>query len=195
MANEDKHAFLLAGFHEKINNPGYRHIGKQLRKLGFKVHFLNIHWNHKTMSDYIAQFDAAYIKHQARVNLVLGFSFGAMIAYLSATKLQPNYLFLCSLSPYFREDLSGLTKADRLAIGRKRYVDFHKYSFNSVNRIDSRCILFLGEKEIPEVKLRVNAAHAALPGSELVIIEKGKHSINQQEYFNTINNKLAKLLL
>jgi len=43
-------------------------------------------------------------------SLIIGFSFGAMVAFIASQKIRPKKLILCSLSPYFNEDLKKLRK-------------------------------------------------------------------------------------
>ena len=53
-------------------------------------------------------------------------------------KIKPKMLFLCSLSPYFKEDLKFLKKSWRNGIGKKRIEDLENFSFEELAK-DIKC--------------------------------------------------------
>jgi len=95
---------------------------------GFIVKEVSIQWMYRVMSDYVEQFQDFYLKNKGEKNYILGFSFGAMIAFLSAPTLKPNKLFLCSLSPYFKEDLKNIDDASRKFFGVRQLKDLENHS-------------------------------------------------------------------
>ncbi len=117
-----------------------------------------------------------------------------MIAFISAIKIKPKVLFLCSLSPYFKEDLRFLKKSWKNDIGKKRIEDLKNFSFNNlVKDINSKTILIVGEKEPKELHKRVNDAYKKIKKSELIIINGAKHKISQKEYIDKLHKIIANL--
>ena len=75
---------------------------------GFTVSLVPITWERATMTDYAVEFESFYEKHKANDNYVLGFSYGAVIAFITANKLKPKKIYLCSLSSDFKEDVRSM---------------------------------------------------------------------------------------
>jgi predicted alpha/beta hydrolase family esterase len=119
--------FIIPGFKEDSSHQRYHWLKNELSK-NFKIIFIQINWNNKTMSDYIEQFCYIYKSNKGTSNYVLGFSYGAMIALLSAKRTNPNKLLLCSLSPYFSEDIPTMNKCWKAFIGKRRVNDFKLHS-------------------------------------------------------------------
>src|SRR5579872_1101996 len=93
--------FIVPGFKHQANEPQYKWMKIYFKSLGFGVKVVPILWDRRVMSQYIEQFKDYYSRNKGDTNYVLGFSFGAMIAMISAPNLHPTRLYLCSLSPYF----------------------------------------------------------------------------------------------
>ncbi len=188
-----KVVFIIPGHSESTSKVAYQEIGKNFKHKGFIVKFVDISWKYKTMSDYLNEFRNEYNKYKGHLNTVLGFSFGAMIGYLTAEELKPDYLFLCSLSPYFAEDLKYILKYEKY-IGKKRMKDFAQYKFNEqAKKIKSQIILFLGDKEIKEVKDRVEDASIKLKNSRLIRIEGATHNISNKNYIETVVKEIKNI--
>ena len=66
--------------------------------------------------------------------MVIGHSFGAAAAFVSATRCNPNQLILCSLSAYFQEDLPKYDNSDWIYahMGKKRHQDFKTLSAKKI---------------------------------------------------------------
>jgi len=191
-----KVAFLIPGFFDTTELLGYQEITKKLKSEGFEVVNANITWKFKTISDYIAEFIKIYTESKGNYNLVLGFSFGAMIAYLSAEQLNPDKLYLCSLSPYFKEDFNDPKANYEKYIGKKRLKDFKNYSFDEyIKRLHCEITLFLGDSEIPEVVSRVELARSKLKGAKFIGIKNVDHDISKNNYFEAINNEIGAILV
>ena len=122
----NKIAFIIPGYVEsKKSNPAYAKIAGYFREKGMRTVIVNIDWRYKVMSDYVKQFKETYAKcdiNGAEVYF-LGFSYGAMIAFISSTELKPKIQILCSLSPYFKEDLPHIPTWWKKYVGKKRMAD------------------------------------------------------------------------
>jgi len=132
------------------------------------------------MNDYVIQFLRHYRSEKNTKVYLFGFSFGAMISFLVATRIKVDGLYLCGLSPYFKEDLSILKKSWRKAIGKRRLADFKQYSFDRyAKRIACPVVLLMGTREPIEVYRRSEIAHRVIRGSELVIVEGASHELRE----------------
>src|SRR3989344_7704712 len=101
----DKAIFIVPGFRQRPNNKAYKQISKILKKEGYYPIVVVIPWKNSTISQSAEYFLREYQKVEAKKKYILGFSLGAMVAFLVSTKVKTAGLILCSLSPYFREDL------------------------------------------------------------------------------------------
>jgi len=71
--------------------------------MGYDFEFIPIKWERRTINDYVAQV-LEVIQKEDQPFALAGFSFGAVTAMIVATKIKPERLLLCSVSPYFQED-------------------------------------------------------------------------------------------
>lgn len=142
------------------------------------------------MSDYVKAFKDYYLKHKTDENYILGFSFGAMIACISASDLKPEKLILCSLSPYFKEYLGTLHGSWIKAIGKRRFEDFKNFSIKNISKkITSPTTIFYGEKEaqvFPILKKCCMSASSLIEKSQLIIVKDSPHKIDHPSYVDAI---------
>lgn len=186
--------FIIPGYGEQSNTSRYRFLKTLLEKKGFKVHTPRITWKYRVMSDYIEEFKTFFEKNKGKDNYVLGFSFGAMIAFLSAKELSPKHLFLCSLSPYFKEDLPKIKSSWKVGMGKRRCKDFEKYSaINIAQEIHTPTTIFLGGKEAEETPIleeRCKEVNKNMSRSRLVVIPDAPHDINYVLYKKALSKEL-----
>jgi esterase/lipase len=188
-----KVVYIIPGFQENSDAEIYKKISKSFIRLGIKPIFIHINWKAKNrlMRDYLKQFIDIYKKINIEDNTVylFGFSTGAWIAFMASLEIEPKKVFLCSLSPYFKEDMKLWTKAWINGIGYNRFNDFKNHKFNSlVKRFKSKAIIFVGKNEDPKGVMirRSNIAHESIKNSKLVIIPNAEHNIRQKEYLKAV---------
>src|SRR5258708_6208195 len=99
--------FIIPGFKQQATDKDFVWLVAYLKKNKFNIVPVSIQWDYRIMSDYINDFKRCYEDHRTITNYVLGFSYGAVIAFSTASQLRPNKVFLCSLSPDFKEDMSS----------------------------------------------------------------------------------------
>lgn len=194
-----KTAFIIPGLGESAENPAYPEITNYFRKKGIRPLIVPIQWKYRTMSDYVAQFEDFYNKNKTEENSLLGFSFGAFIAFVAGTKSKNKSLVICSLSPYFKEDLKGTIKVHgknviERHIGSRRIKDFEKYSFNDLTKeIKSESVyIFVGEKELEICKMRAEDASRKISRSRLIKIKDTEHRIGQEGYLLAVKDLIDK---
>mgnify|MGYP005844460829 CR=1 FL=1 len=188
-----KVVYIIPGFTEKVNLKGYQQAIKFFKSRDFKVIPIKISWKYKVMSDYVDEFFCQLSHKKSDDVYLFGFSFGAIIAFISSVKIKPKMLFLCSLSPYFKEDLKFIKKSWRKGVGKKRIEDLKNFSFEKLAKdISCKTFLIVGEKEPKEVRKRVDDAHKKINKSELFIAINAQHEISQKEYIKKLHGVITK---
>ena len=175
-----KTIFIIPGHRQLPTNKAYKEIVKFLKKEGYHPIIVSLSWRNNGFLDNTEYFLKKYKKVNREKKYILGFSFGAMVAFLASTKVDVSGLILCSLSPYFKEDLesSSLHFADL------------------VKQIKAKQILMVyGTKEERTLIRRVRKAYADMPleNKYLYTIKGIDHTIGNKKYLQTIH-QAAKFL-
>ncbi|MBI1968503.1 DUF2235 domain-containing protein [Candidatus Woesearchaeota archaeon] len=179
--------YIIPGFGQKTTLLEYQHVMKLFKACRFQIIPVKISWERKVMSDYLEEFLSQLQYHKNDKVTLFGFSFGAMIALIAAVKIKPKMLFLCSLSPYFKEDLRTLKKSWKNFGGKRRIADFHNFSFDKLaKKVSCKTILIAGTKEGKELLKRVEDAHKKMKNSQLILVKDAKHNFAQKEYLRKL---------
>lgn len=189
-------AYIIPGHMEShLTKRGYDKIAKLFEARAIEPIHVEINWKNKksvSFTDYTEQFLKLYKKQKDTEVFILGFSFGAMIAFLVASKIKPKALILCSLSPYFEEDLKNLKPA-WLKWWQKHSVG-DDYSFIKLaSSITSKTYLIVGEEEHKSCLIRTKDAKRKLLNSHLFVAKGAKHNVGQMEYLETIRKVISRL--
>jgi hypothetical protein len=192
-----KTAFLVSGFelNRTAADDQYKELRKAVKSKGYEVLPVNITWNYRTMSRFVAEFKEFYRKHAGDQNVIIGNSFGAMVAMMVAPELKPDKIILCSLSPFFKEDIPRFQPPEKLTnwFGKRRVKDFRTISaktiVDEINRTKVKSILFYGEHEKKKYKKlveRVIDTAQDLKGSHMSEIPNAPHSFKDTAYISAI---------
>lgn len=186
-----KTIFIIPGYRHIPTQKAYQSLSEILRTEGYNPILVTIPWKAATISANTQYFLKTYKKLQTGKNYILGFSFGAMIAFLAATKIRVDGLILCSLSPYFKEDLPKKKFKLRSPIQAERYEDFSNLHFASLaKKIKAKRIhLLYGSKEARVLIKRVTDAYEQIELEEKHIqrVESADHNIGDKRYLQTIH--------
>lgn len=196
-----KTAFLISGFelNRTAAHEQYAGLRNAVTAKGYKVVPVDIDWKYRTMSHFVRDFKALYSKRASQQNIIIGNSFGAMAAMITAPDLKPDTIILCSLSPFFKEDIPGFQPPEKLYkwFGKRRVADFSdisaKEAADAINKTKTKCILFYGEQEKKMYKKlvrRVKSTANDLKGSQLAEIPNAPHSFRDPAYIEFINSVL-----
>lgn len=182
-----KIAYVIPGFNESAKQEKYRKITNHLKKKGIMPIEVKIKWKYRTMSDYINQFLKIYQNFDNKNSLIIGFSFGAMVAFIASQKIRPKKLILCSLSPYFNEDLKKLRKGWKKYVGKRRVKDLNNYSCNVLSKkIDCETILLVGDKEDKFIQKRVIKVGNKIKRGKVYFIKNAGHDIANKNYLKEL---------
>ncbi|MDZ4231277.1 MAG: hypothetical protein U1C52_00590 [Patescibacteria group bacterium] len=191
-----KIAYIIPGYCEShLRQRGYNKIAKFFEEYGIEPIHVDIDWKQSSperFSNYTEQFLEIYKKPKGVEVYILGFSYGATIAFLTTTKTKPKTLILCSLSPYFKEDLNGM-KPSWIRWFRKNFIE-SDYSFTKLApKVKSKTYLIVGDEEDKSCLIRAKDAREKIQDSKLSIAKGAKHKIGQREYLETVKRVISKL--
>jgi esterase/lipase len=192
-----KHFFLVPGFKQKPTDREFLWLKKFLQAKGFRVTIVPVDWNFHVMSDYVRDFKKFYHTHKSGNDYVLGFSYGAVITFLTAQELKPKKIYLCSLSPDFREDLRVMSPWMRRLTGRKRRLDAKKRSGRAIAKnLSVPSAVFYGEvegKRYPQLKRRCEETVRLAKHSALVVVSNAPHRIDHPNYIEALKKEFRNL--
>lgn len=185
-----KTIFIIPGYRHTPTHKAYKEIAKVLQNEGYSPILIAIPWKQTTISENTKYFLKEYKKIHRKKKYILGFSLGAMIAFLASTKVEVSGLILCSLSPYFKEDLQKVSNS-------LRYQDFSKlHCATLAKQIKAEQILMLyGSKEARILIKRVKEAFYQISSKQkyLFSIKETDHNIGDKKYLRTIHQVAKEL--
>ncbi len=185
-----KTVLFVPGYRESLKSRHYDTLFRAIKKWGYKVKFIPINWTRTVIDHWTNELKQQYIKHDPATTILAGFSFGAMIALTVAAERNPSELWLCSLSPYFAEDLNCLTKSWLTFVGKRRAQAFSRVRFSQkVKLIQCKTFLFVGDLEAikyPLLFARAKKAHKAIRQSRLISVPDCGHDVTHPNYIASI---------
>lgn len=190
---QKKIIFIIPGFRQLSTNKAYKEIAKILKKEGYFPILVAIKWKNSTILQNTEYFLKVYKKIKHRKKYILGFSYGAMIAFIASTKVSVSGLILCSLSPYFQEDVIKIKNRNAFSILMEaRFKDFSKlHSGMLAEKIKAKKVLMLyGSQETKVLIKRVKETFGKVlsPQKHLISIKKTQHNIGDRRYLNQITD-------
>jgi len=181
-----KTIFLIPGFKTQIADAQYRWLVSYLQSKSYIVKAVPVTWNYKTVTENAEEFLEFYFKNKSAENLILGFSFGAVIALLTANKTISKEIILCSLSPDFVEDIDVMPEWLKNYLGKRRLLDIKTRSaLKLAESIDTKLTILYGEKEgaeYPQLKNRSIETARLVTNAELIVVENAPHDISFPSY-------------
>ncbi len=193
----NKTFFIIPGYKHTPLNKAYREIAKILESIGYNPVLITIPWRKTTISENTEYFLREYKKIPAKQKYIFGFSFGAMIAFIASTKVRTSGLILCSLSPYFKEDLPKVKSKNASRITKLRYQDFSQLRYSRLaKRIKTKQIHMLyGTEESKYLIRRVNEVFDQISSRNkyLSSIKKTDHNLSSKRYLHKIHQTAKKL--
>ncbi len=189
-----KTVLFVPGFRETLASHNYQGVLEAIKGKGYKVKFVAIHWVKTTIEDWVEELDKEYSKYNSAETILAGFSFGAMTAFLAATKRNPIELWLFSFSPYFADDIPKMKKSWLNNIGRRRADAFRKLDFNTLAKnITCKTLIMVGEveaKKYPLVEIRAQKARKAIAKNTCVIVHNCDHDVTDKTYIQAIKGAI-----
>lgn len=186
--------YVIPGFRHQPKQKAYKEIAKILKTEGYQPILVPVSWRQSTISENTEKFLKVYKKIKTRKKYILGFSFGAMIALLASTKVNAAGLILCSLSPYFQEDIKRVKKSSVSQMMKDDFSTLHCGTL--VKQIKAKQIHMLyGAKETKSLINRVinTFDQMLLADKYLISIKLAEHDIGDKRYLRVINQVAREL--
>jgi len=185
-----KTIFIIPGYKHNPRSIAYKQIAKTFKKQGFYTVPVTIPWKQTTITENKKFFLKKFRKMNRKRKYIFGFSFGAMIAFLASTEVKVSGLILCSLSPYFKEDVAKIKKNKKSLMQTLRFEDFSQLECSElVKKIKANQILMsYGSKEAKSLINRVNEVFAKSPAVQkfLFPVDQTEHNIADKKYLSKI---------
>jgi len=166
-----------------------------LNSKGFKVVGVPVKWKRSTLTKNAEDFKKFFNINKGKINYVLGFSYGAVINLITANELKPNKIFLCSLSPDFKEDNKDIKNWIKNYLGKNRMEDTQTRSgIKMAKELSVPSVVFYGEKEgkqYPKLKNRSEETVKLAKSSKLVIVKNAPHKIDHFSYIEAIKKNIS----
>lgn len=186
-----KTVLFVPGFDENITTRDYTATINAIKSKGYNVEFIDIKWARTTIDQWVAELNKVYKNYDPRQTILAGFSFGAMTAFVVASKRNPSEVWLFSLSPYFAEDIKnkGMKKSWLSQIGHRRVDAFSKLNFVELSKmIKTKTIYFYGDLELkrwPDISYR-NQALKSFGNNQTKVIQGVGHDVANSNYVTAI---------
>ena len=189
-----KTVLFIPGFQEDAHSRDYAAVLTAIEEKGYVARLVGVHWNYRTLDDWVRQVEKEYAQLDSDQTILAGFSFGAMTALAVAARRTPAQLWLCSLSPYFAEDLPGIRPAWLAYIGKRRAAVFSKLLFAELaQKIKCKTIIFIGSNEIrkfSDMEHRSKEAQRLISGSSFHIVRDAGHEVDAPAYIAALRKSI-----
>ncbi|HVA83056.1 MAG TPA: alpha/beta hydrolase [Candidatus Aquilonibacter sp.] len=192
---QDGIAYIIPGYTSNSDRT-YSKISKLFERRGLRAKVVKIKWQNRVMTDYVKELVDKVRQDNPKRIYLLGHSFGAMIAFIAASgQMNPYQLILCSLSPYFSEDLHiKRVRKWRKGLGKRRWSDLEMIRFNELaGQCKCKVTLIVGSKEWKVMINRTVEAKKRIRGSKVTIIKGAEHDIAGKAYFDAVKKCISKL--
>jgi pimeloyl-ACP methyl ester carboxylesterase len=187
-----KTVLFVPGYQEDMKSRDYASTIRMIKAKGYNVRYVPINWKRTTIDHWVDELMTIYDEYDPKNTILAGFSFGAMTAFIGATKRNPSELWLFSLSGYFSEDIRSkdMKKSWLRNLGHRRVSAFEKLDYKKLAKeIKCKTLLFVGDIEIkiwPTMKHRTNEAPKFINNSELTVIENVGHDVADVRYITAV---------
>ncbi len=172
----NKNLLIIPGFGESATDSAYKTIKNQYNKKYNVINFVP-KWNYNVPSNWLAELRHVLSVIDTKNTTVVCFSFGAYITLLSAAETRFEKIIFCSISPFYKEQLSMMPEAAKAYFGKRRVKDFYQHSIpKSIH--NSPAVFLFGSEDWPyairEAKKLAKKYHG-----EFRIIENTHHELSE----------------
>lgn len=195
-----KTVFIIPGVGQRPDMPHYLQIGELFEKQGITLTYISINWRMRQSIEDCAEEAEKQIQEvlQQKPNDELyffGFSLGAIIANILSGHYEAKAQILCSMSPFFKEDIEHLPFHSRLFSNLMIYPGSERPKYPNpfaYKMIDT--YWFIGEKEGKYFNDTIlSKRQARYPEAKLQIVKNARHDVSQPEYLEAISGAVLQL--
>lgn len=174
--------YIIPGFGEQISP---KLIKKLDSALGHKIEIIPIYikWTYTSITGWIKQTEKKITETTKPIDLLIGFSFGAIVAAILSQEYKPKHLILCSPSPYFAENLPDLPDLAEKMLGKRRMKDFSKYSISQLE-LPSDTRILIAEKDFYLIPAHAENILSKVKGERtpIIVVPDAPHDIAHPSY-------------
>src|SRR3989344_6849957 len=187
-----KTVFIIPGNFNYPNKKVYLSLRDFFESKGYKVYIFWTKWG-RPLSIIHSEFLSFFDQNKGEKNILFGFSYGAMIAFKSSLSLDVEQIILCSLSPYFKEDMNKIPILFKLmALPFKKDFNDNWIFQDLLKDFSTPTLIFYGDKDNKQLIQRVMELKNAKPNLvTLVTVEGVSHNISSKKYLSTILDYLG----
>jgi predicted alpha/beta hydrolase family esterase len=135
---------IIPGFGEATSEHPYRGLVKKYSS-AYNVITFTPHWDYSVASKWLHELDIKLSKIKTENTIVVAFSLGAYITLLAAQSYHFKQVILCSLSPFYKEQLHMLPDSAKTFLGKRRVKDFYTHQIPQQVKKGSYVFLFGSE--------------------------------------------------
>lgn len=187
--------FIIPGMGEFITDKPYKAISQYAAKDGYEPVAININWDIENVpSDFIKEASQRVEETMVAAGpdgnfSIMGFSVGALIASILANRFNFKQVFLCSMSPYFGEDIVFLPDDTKEYLGKSFTEDAKLYSFPV--EISSEVVFMFGDKDwsMAIEKAQKRCENLKSNGKRFILVSDTGHELTNK-YIQTIQREL-----
>ena len=160
-------------------------LTKSLEANGFEVHVASVHWLKRNyfkypfspMSQWLENAKSEYQKLDPNETIIIGYSYGCILAMALAASRNPARLLLCSITNNFSEDITSHRADWHLPW---EVADFKKFSFNVLaSNISCPVQILYGDGEDAGSSNFMQRTH----GAEAVFGQSAKKVVNVPKHY------------
>ena len=166
--------YIVPGWGEKISQRNYKKLIATARAK-YKVVPITYSYSKKVLlSKNIAKVKN-YIKKPSKNDVIMGFSFGALIVYQIAGEMKFKQVFICSISPVVGGDLNLYPQKEvKKVFSEEQAKEQNKIKYK---KPISPVTMFYGTKETKQLIFRSKALHKKY-GGKLISIVSQHHELS-----------------
>jgi pimeloyl-ACP methyl ester carboxylesterase len=189
-----KTVLFVPGFRDSATADEYDRLRVVIREQGYSVRLVPIRWSRTTIRHWVPELVQVLDEYDPAKTILAGYSYGAMTAFVTAAQRNPHQLWLCSLSPYFAEDLSHLDPAWLKSIGVRRVKSFEQLPFEPLaSTITCDTLIMVGQDEAGQSFIRAQEAARLIPRSRLVVAPNSGHDATTKDYLRALGKAISRL--
>lgn len=181
--------YIIPGFGDTPEDQAYKLVAKIAESKNYEVRTITLLWERSTIEDWIKTASKIIDTNTAKNFSILGFSFGAMVAVAIAKKYHFTKLHLCSLSPFYMEDIDHLPGAAKKFLGKRRLADFATLIFP--DDIGTPAYFYFGTADwdyaLKQIKRRAKTWKGA---HKLILIDGVGHDLENSAYLDVLEKNL-----
>lgn len=172
----------------RANYP-YDKILRKIQRRGHQTTFCHVAWPRSAVvGDWLDQVRPTYLQCDPAQTILVGFSFGAMIAFLLAAERPPAAFISCSMPSYFAEDLPLVPLRWVRQLTPQRYASFKELHFNDIApKVTYPTRFVIGGREPGWGQQRSRTASKLLPDSKLLVAQGVGHAPAAWPYITALD--------